>query len=51
MIKWYLFTPGGFPWGRKWQPTPVFLPLKSHGQRILMDYSPDSHRSWTQLSD
>ena len=22
-----------FPWGRKWQPTPVFLPGKSHGQR------------------
>ena len=26
------------PWGRKWQPTPVFLPRKSHGQRTL--YSP-----------
>ena len=22
-------------WGRKWQPTPVFLPGKSHGQRSL----------------
>ena len=21
------------PWRRKWQPTPVFLPEKSHGQR------------------
>ena len=21
------------PWRRKWQPTPVFLPGKSHGQR------------------
>ena len=21
------------PWGKKWQPTPVFLPGKSHGQR------------------
>ena len=23
------------PWRRKWQPTPVFLPGKSHGQRSL----------------
>ena len=27
-------------WRRKWQPTPVFLPRKSHGQRNLMGYSP-----------
>ena len=27
-------------WGRKWQPTPVFLPGKSHGQRSLVGYSP-----------
>ena len=25
---------------RKWQPTPVFLPGESHGQRSLVDYSP-----------
>ena len=24
------------PWRRKWQPTPVFLPGKSHGQRSLV---------------
>ena len=23
------------PWRRKWQPTPVFLPGESHGQRSL----------------
>ena len=28
------------PWGRKWQPTPVFLPGKLHGQRSLVAYSP-----------
>ena len=28
------------PWKRKWQPTQVFLPGKSHGQRSLMGYSP-----------
>ena len=26
-------------WKRKWQPAPVFLPEKSHGQR-LVGYSP-----------
>ena len=28
------------PWRRQWQPTPVFLPGESHGQRNLMGYSP-----------
>jgi len=28
------------PWRRKWQPTPLFLPGKSQGQRRLEDYSP-----------
>ena len=28
------------PWRRKWQPTPVFLPGKSHGQTSLVGYSP-----------
>ena len=27
-------------WRRKWQPTPVFLPGESHGQRSLADYCP-----------
>ena len=31
---------GNIPWRRKWQPTPVFLPEKSHGQRSLAVYSP-----------
>ena len=29
-----------FPWRRKWPPTPVFLPGKSHRQRNLVCYSP-----------
>ena len=28
------------PLEKKWQPTPVFLPEKSHGQRSLVGYSP-----------
>ena len=27
------------PWRTKWQPTPEFLPGKSHGQRSLAGYS------------
>jgi len=32
------------PWRREWQPTPVFLPGKFHGQKSLAGYSPCSHR-------
>ena len=28
------------PWRREWQPTPVFLPGESHGQRSLLGCSP-----------
>ena len=31
-------------WKRKWQPTPVFLPGESHGQRSLVGCSPWGHR-------
>ena len=50
-LRWYriylqfrrpVFDPwvGKSPWKRKWQPTPVFFPGKSHGQRALVGYSP-----------
>ena len=32
------------PWRREWQPTPVFLPGESHGQRRLVGYSPWDHK-------
>ena len=32
------------PWRRQWQPTPIFLPGKSHEQRSLAGYSPRCHR-------
>ena len=35
---------GRFPWRRKWQPTPVFLPGESHGQRSLVGDSPWGRR-------
>ena len=35
---------GKVPWRREWQPTPVFWPGKSHGQRRLGSYIPWGHR-------
>ena len=32
------------PWRRKWQPTPVFLPGESYGQRSPAGYSPWGHK-------
>ena len=37
--------PGGEDlWRRAWQPTPVFLPGESHGQRSLAGYSPGGYK-------
>ena len=41
---WVRSLVGKIPWNRKWQPTPVFLPGKFHGQRSLVDYSPWSRK-------
>ena len=38
-------------WRRKWQPTPVFLPGESHGQRRLEGFSPWVAKSQTWLSN
>ena len=35
---------GKIPWRRAWQPTLVFLPGESHGQRSLAGYSPWSRK-------
>ena len=37
------------PWSKKWQPTPVVLPGKSHGPRSLVGYSPWGPKSQTRL--
>ena len=29
-----------YPWRKKWQPTPIFLPGVSHEERSLAGYSP-----------
>ena len=35
---------GKIPWRRVWEPTPVFLPGESHGQRGLEGSSPWGHK-------
>ena len=39
------------PWRRKWQPTPVFLPGKSHGHRSLVGYSPWGHKKELDMTE
>ena len=41
-LRRHRFNPwvGKIPWSRKWQPAPVFLPGKFHGQRMLAGYVP-----------
>ena len=42
---------GKIPWRRAWQPTPVFLPGESHGQRSLAGYMGSHSQTWLkQLS-
>ena len=41
----------GNPLERKWHPTPVLLPGKSHGWRSLVSYSPWGGKGQTRLSD
>ena len=44
---------GKIPWRRAWQPTAVFLPGESHGQRSLASYGPqviESQTLWKRLS-
>ena len=38
------------PWRRRWQPSPVFWPGKSHGQRSLVGYSSWGHKEWPDLA-
>ena len=42
---------GKNPWRRKWQPTPVFLPGKSHGQRSLVSTVHEIAKNQTWLSN
>ena len=36
--NWFDSWISKIPWRRAWQPTPVFLPEESHGQRSLAGY-------------
>ena len=39
IFKFVYHSFGKIPWWRAWQPTPVFLPGESHGQRSLVGCS------------
>ena len=39
------------PWRKKWQPTPVFWPGESYGQRSLTSYKRGSQKSQMGLSN
>ena len=39
------------PWRRAGQPSPVFLPRESHGQRSPEGYSPQGHKESETMSD
>ena len=43
-------TPGvrNIPWKRKWEPTPILVPGKSHGWSSLADFSSWSHKESLQ---
>ena len=40
---------GRIPWRRAWQPTPVFSPGESHGQRSLAGYSSSGCKEWDTM--
>ena len=50
-FKRHRFNPwsGKIPWRRKWQPTPVLLPKKSHGERSLVGYGPQCHKRFRHI--
>ena len=41
---------GKIPCRREWQPIPIFLPGKFHGQRSLVAIAHRVAKIWTQLS-
>ena len=50
----FFFPDSIFLWRKKWQPIPVLLPGKSHGQGDLVGYSPWGHErvghAWSDLA-
>ena len=44
LIKAFESSPTDIPWRREWEPTQVFLPGESHGQRSLVGQSPWGHK-------
>ena len=42
--SWVQSLGGKIPWRKDWQPSPVFLAGRFHGQRSLVGYSPWGHK-------
>ena len=42
--SWVQSLGGKIPWRKDWQPSPVFLPERFHGQMSLMGYRPWGHK-------
>ena len=42
--SWVQSLGGKIPWRNDWQPSPVFLAGRFHGQRSLVGYSPWGHK-------
>ena len=51
-VTWFNPWAGKIPWRREWQPTPVFLPGESHGQRTKLQAAVHGvTKNRTQLND
>ena len=50
MSRGFDLSVGKIPWSRKWHPTPIFLPKKSHGQKNWKATVHGVTKSPTQLS-
>ena len=49
LYRWSFFnTVRKISWRREWQPTPVFLPGKFHGQRSLVGYDQRGRKQWNR---
>ena len=48
---WFDSWGGKIPWRRAWQPTPVFLPEESHGQRSLVGHGITKELDMTEVTE
>ena len=49
--RWFNSWISEIPWRRAWQPTPIFLPGESHGQRSLAGYRGCKESNMTEVTE